>query len=149
MQFGFDTRAFEFPGGDITEVLVVTRRFAILGLVLGAEVAATGFFTIESILGEDLGKFEEVGQATGVLELLVVLLVGANHLDVVPELVADLGDTLERFLEAGVAAGHGGQRQADSRVRTRRRRHRDAQLLAVDVQQNLLRGVDLNFLTFS
>ena len=83
MQLGLNTHAFEFPGTDVAEVFVVTHCFTIVSLVLGTEVTTTGLFAMQGVLGHHLGKLEEVGQATGILKLLVELLVGADNLDVV------------------------------------------------------------------
>ena len=39
----------ELPGGDVGELVVVTQRLAVLGLRLGAEVAAAGLATVQRV----------------------------------------------------------------------------------------------------
>ena len=71
VELGLFVGALELPRADIGEVLVVTHRFAVIRLVLGTEVAAAGFFAVQGVLGQNFGELEEVGQTTGVLQLLV------------------------------------------------------------------------------
>ena len=59
------------PGGDVGEVLVVALGLALVGLVLGPEVAAAGLLAGEGVLAHELGELEEVVDPTGLLERLV------------------------------------------------------------------------------
>ena len=60
-----------FPGSNVSELLVVTHRFAFFGLVFGAEVAATTFFTLESVTAHQHAQLEEVINTTSFFKRLV------------------------------------------------------------------------------
>ncbi len=77
VQFGLLACTLELPGRRIAEVLVVTLGFAVIVLVLDAEVTAAGLFAVQGILGQQFAELEEVGQTAGILQLLVELL--ADH----------------------------------------------------------------------
>ncbi len=78
-------------------MLVVARRLAFGRLILFAEVAAAAFVALQRVEAHQLGEFEEVGHAAGLLERLIELLAGAEHLDVAPELLAQRGNFGERL----------------------------------------------------
>src|SRR4051794_19285118 len=94
------------PGRDVGEVLVVAERLALGGLALGAEVTAAALATVQGVDAHELGEFDEVGDPAGVLEGLVERVPLAGHLEVGPELPADLGDPVERLAEALLRALH-------------------------------------------
>ena len=108
MEFRLLADALELPGGRVTEVLVVTHRFAVVGLRLDAEVAAAALLAVQGIADKEFGEFEEVGNAPGVLELLVDFAIDAGDVDVLPELFAQGGDEFDRLFQALFTAGHAG-----------------------------------------
>src|SRR5258708_5223730 len=63
-----------FPGGNVAEVLVVSKGFAVRSLVLLAEVGATRFTTLQRVETEQFAQLQEVGHTAGLLERLVDLL---------------------------------------------------------------------------
>src|SRR3954453_13011342 len=71
VELGLGNVARPAPGGGVGEVVVVTQRFAVLGLVLDPEVTAAGLLAVQRVAHEQLGELEEVGHATGLLEGLV------------------------------------------------------------------------------
>src|SRR4051794_22273733 len=83
------------PGRDVGEVLVVAERLALGSLALGAEVTAAALATVQGVDAHQLGELDEVGDPAGVLEGLVERVPLAGHLEVGPELPADLGDPVE------------------------------------------------------
>src|SRR3954453_961400 len=88
------------PGRDVGEVLVVAQRLALRGLGLGAEVAAAGLRTVQGVDAHQLGQLEEGRDAPGLLQRLVQLLVLPRHLDVAPELRAQLPDPVQGLAQA-------------------------------------------------
>ena len=84
----------EFPGSDVTEVLVVTLGFTFTKvsvfhfrivlriLVLFAEVTAARFFTIQSVVGEQFSKLNEVCNASRRFEALVEAFAGSRNMQV-------------------------------------------------------------------
>ena len=90
----------------MAEVLVVAHRLALGRLVLGPEVAAAGLVALERVEAHELAELQEVGHAPGVLERLVELLAAAGHLQVLPELLAQLRNHREAFLQALPVSGH-------------------------------------------
>jgi hypothetical protein len=108
--------------------------------VLLAEVAAAGLVAGQRVEAHQLAELEEVGDAAGLLEVLVELGADAGHADLLPEALADLGDDLQRLLEAGLVAGHAAvvpHDEAELAVELV-----DA-VVAVDAQQAAGLGVDL------
>ena len=59
------------PTRDVSEVVVVADRLALVGLVLGAEVAAARLFAGESVLTHQMPELEEVVDSRCLLEGLV------------------------------------------------------------------------------
>ena len=88
-------------------VLLVVAQALALGVdVLLAEVAAAGLVALQRVEAEQLGELEEVGHAAGALERLVERAAVAGDVDVLPELLAQRRDFLQRLLQAGGVAGH-------------------------------------------
>src|SRR6476659_477336 len=94
------------PGGDVGELVVVTQRLAVLGLGLGAEVAAAGLAAVQRVDAHQLSELEEVGDAAGLLEALVERVGRAEHLDVAPELVTQATDEVDGLAEAFLGPLH-------------------------------------------
>src|SRR5262245_55943816 len=94
------------PGRDVAEVLVVAFRFAVFGLVLLAEMAAAALGALERVEAQQLAHREVVGHAAGPPERLVQLLLAAEHVDVLPELLAQDRNLLQRRLEPRLVASH-------------------------------------------
>ena len=105
-RIGAFPRARELPRRDVEELVVVTQRLAVLGLGLGAEVAAAGLAPVQGVDAHELAQLEEVGHAARALEGLVEVLVDAGDLDVRPELVAQFADRADGVLEALFGALH-------------------------------------------
>src|SRR5437588_2443100 len=59
------------PRGDKREVLVVSLRLAIGGLVFDAEMASAGLLARQSIEAEQFGEFHKICDASGRLQILV------------------------------------------------------------------------------
>src|SRR5690348_15425810 len=74
--------------------------------MLDPKVAAARLFAVERVDAHQLRELEEVGDATGALELLIELFAGARDMEIRPELVAELRDELERGLQPLGAARH-------------------------------------------
>src|ERR671913_352783 len=70
--------ALEFPGRDVREIVVVTHRFAVRGLALFTEVTAGRFGAVQGVEREDFSELEVVGNAAGVLEVLVHIVLRAR-----------------------------------------------------------------------
>ena len=96
----------ELPRRDVREVLVVAQSLAVGGLALFPEMPSTRFGAMQGVERQHLGKLEIIGHPAGVLEVLVQVVGRARYRDVLPELVAQLGNPLERAPESGVVAGH-------------------------------------------
>ena len=106
VSFGLPVSSLEFPGGDVAEVFVVASGLIFRGLVFLAEVTAAGFVAGESVLREEFTEFEEVGNPSGVFEILVERVARAENLDAVPEFVAEIADFLDGGLKTSGVAGH-------------------------------------------
>ena len=118
VQCGWCAGAMVFPGGDVGELVIMALGFTGLGvtgdnfgigvekLVLGAEVAAAGFFAGEGVVAHDFAEFDEVGDAAGFFEFHVGIGTRAGDEDVLPEFLADLRDFLKRFAQPFAGAGH-------------------------------------------
>src|SRR5205823_5621513 len=98
--------AGELPRGNIAEPLVVAPRLTLRRLILLPEVAAAGLVALQRVAAHELRELEEVGHAARLLERLVEILAPAADVDVVPELLAQHADLLDRVLQAGGVAGH-------------------------------------------
>jgi len=99
-------RPGELPGGDVGEIRVVPPGFAIRGLEFDAEMAAARFAAVQGVPAKDLGEFEEIGDAAGVFQVLVQLLVAAGDFDVFPKLLAQEGDLPQGLLQPLFIARH-------------------------------------------
>src|SRR4051812_9073820 len=82
----------ELPRRNVGEAVVVSQRFAVGRLMLDSEVRATGLLSIQRVDAHQLGELEKVGDATSALELLVQLRACAGHVQIAPELLAELRD---------------------------------------------------------
>jgi hypothetical protein len=60
VQLGRPASALVYPGGDIGEMLIVAQGFAVLGLELLPEVAATRFLPVQRVEADELTQLEEV-----------------------------------------------------------------------------------------
>ncbi len=98
--------AGELPRRHIRIILVVAQRLVVGRLALLAEVAAARLAAFERVERQQLGELEVVGHAAGVLEALVEVVLRAGHRDVVPELLAQLRNLLERVLQPRLVARH-------------------------------------------
>src|SRR5690606_24890887 len=96
----------ELPGSHELEVLVVALGLPLLGLVLLPEMTTAGLLTEQGVAAHELAELQEVRDAPRLLEALVQLFAGARHVQVLPELLADPRDLLQRLLEARLVAGH-------------------------------------------
>ena len=103
---GFVADAGVLPCRDVREVLVIAQRLAVRRLALLAEVAAAGLGAVQSVRADQFAEFEEVRDASRLFERLVQFLVLTEHIDVLPELLAQLRDLRERLPQARVGAGH-------------------------------------------
>src|SRR6516164_734646 len=90
----------ELPGRDVPEVIIVAKCLAVGGLALFAEMPPAGFAPVQRIKRQELGKLEVVGDPAGVFEALIEVVVAAGHRDVVPELLAELWNRVERAQKA-------------------------------------------------
>src|SRR6185312_3468729 len=94
------------PRRDVGEVLVVALGFAVRRFVLRAEVRAARLLALERVAAHELRQLEKVGHATGMLERLIELGAGARHTNIVPELVAKLGNEIEGLVQSRRVARH-------------------------------------------
>ena len=120
VQIGRENRDRGFGGGrDLTqgaqaaeaihvaEVIVEQNRARRQTSHLAQRVmAAAGLGAVQCAEAHQLGQFEVVDDAVGLLQRLVELLAGAGDLDAPPELLADLRDALQRLAQSAVGAGH-------------------------------------------
>ena len=106
VQTGWLADALELPRRHVREMLVVSLRLAVGRLALLAEVPAARLGPVQRVDGEQFREFQVVGDASGVLEVLVQRAVRSRHRDVVPELVAQLRDARERFPQARLVPRH-------------------------------------------
>src|SRR5437879_13297257 len=84
------TLALVLPASQLREVGVVAQRFAVGGLELFAEVAATRFGSMECVEAHQFAEFEKVRHAAGILERLIQLFTPAENIGVLPELFTKL-----------------------------------------------------------
>ena len=98
--------ALVLPYGGVYEVLVVALGFALLGLVLRAEVAAARLLAVECVAGHQLAQFQEVGQTQRLFKLDVEVVLLAYDLHVLPELLAQSLNLGDRLFEGLLRAGH-------------------------------------------
>ena len=115
---GVVANAGELPSGDVLEIIVVALGFADAGaailhfgvgfgeLVFESEVAATGFFPLQSVVAQGVGELEEVGDPTGLFQLGVEAITVAGNANVLPEVLADAVDFFEGKLETFFGASH-------------------------------------------
>ncbi len=101
---GFIFEAVVLPSRSVGEVFVVTFGFTV-DLVFGAEVTATGFFAVEGVACHEFTKFDEVDDASSFFEFLVDVVGITGDADVVPEVLAEVLDLLDGFLESFFGAG--------------------------------------------
>src|SRR2546421_7342457 len=92
--------AGELPRGHIGEPLVVAPRLALRRLILLAEVATAGLLALQRVAAHQLGELEEVGHPARLLQRLVQVLAPAADIHVIPELLAQHADLLNRVLQA-------------------------------------------------
>src|SRR5438477_4022884 len=98
--------AGELPRRDVREVPVVAQRLAVRGLALLSEVAAARFAALQRVEREQLRELEIVADAAGVFEALVQIIRRARHRHVLPELLAQLRNRLERAPQALLVPRH-------------------------------------------
>src|SRR6185437_16070230 len=67
---------------------------------------AARLLALECVAAHELRQLEEVGHASRVLERLIELGAGAGYAYVAPELVAELGDEIERLVQPCRVARH-------------------------------------------
>ena len=67
-EFGGVAIALEEPGKDISKFVVVTKRLAVRGLVLHAEVSTARFLAGQGVEAHQFAKFEKVGHAACTFE---------------------------------------------------------------------------------
>src|SRR5688572_353445 len=97
-----------FPGGGMAEVFVIALRLAFGSLILLTEMAAARFATFERIACQQFAKFEEVGHASSVLQILIEIALFARHTHVLPELFAQATNLLDAFGKPSFRASHAG-----------------------------------------
>ena len=106
MEGGGLCRTLILPRGDIGVMLIVAKGFAFRGLVLFAEVAATGFLAIEGVEAHKFSEFEEVRDATGFFQGLVEFFAGAENANTLPKFFTKRRNQAERLLESSFIARH-------------------------------------------
>ena len=87
--------AGKLPRGDVREPVVVAQRLAIPRLVLDAEVRPARLLTMQRIDAHQLRELQEIGDASGALQLLIELLARARHEQILPELLAQRRNELQ------------------------------------------------------
>src|SRR5437763_16704739 len=95
-----------FPCRDIRELVVIPQRLSFGSLVLLPEMAAARLVALQCVEAHQFSEFQEVGDASGILESLIQLLAAAKHSDILPELFAQRWNTLQRLLQSSVGARH-------------------------------------------
>src|ERR1700716_956977 len=93
------------PHRDVRELVVVADRFAVLGLVLFAQVAPARLVADQRVATHELAQLEEVGDAAGILEALIERARVATDLYIGPEPLPDSRQLIERPIELLPAAG--------------------------------------------
>src|SRR5215831_12280424 len=106
VELGLLADALELPRSNVGEVGVVAQRFAVGRLAFLAEVSATRFPPVQGVERQQLGELEIVSYAAGIFETLVEVVAGTGHRDVVPELLAEAGNSGQRVLKAGFGPRH-------------------------------------------
>src|SRR3954462_8823726 len=77
-----------FPGEDGRELVVVTQSFTVGRLMFLAEMPTARFVALKGVTDHELAELEEIGDAAGALQRLVVIFAGAGHAHIFPELLA-------------------------------------------------------------
>ena len=88
MQFRRLSVALKFPRKHHGMVFVVAECFAVGRLMFLAEMCSGRFIALQRVNAHQLREFEEIRDAPGALERLVVIFFVSRHSHVVPEFVA-------------------------------------------------------------
>ena len=107
VKFRLGSDAFEFPGCNVSKLIIATQGFTRLGgavlhfggigceLVFKAEVTTAGFVAVKCIVAHDFGKFEEVGDAGCFFKLSIDSVAASWDADIFPEFITNLRDTFK------------------------------------------------------
>ena len=95
-----------FPCGDVGVRVIVAQRFAVRSLKFLAEMAAAGFVALQRVQAHQLAELQKIRHTAGIFERLIEFFAAAEHVDVLPEFLAQFGNALQRFLQAGFGARH-------------------------------------------
>src|SRR5262249_43463981 len=77
-----------FPHADVRKVRVISQRLTVGCLELLTEMATTLFVAIERLETHQLAELQKVCDASRILERLIQLLTGSEHIHVFPKLFA-------------------------------------------------------------
>src|SRR5215475_11457624 len=97
MQFRRVTVALKLPRKHRGVILIVAARLAFGSLMFLAEMRTSRFIPLERVNAHQLGEFEEIGDAPGALQGLVVISLVSRHPHVAPKFCAQFGDLAECF----------------------------------------------------
>src|SRR6266566_8704568 len=99
-------RSRVFPRSHIRIDRIVSQGFVVGSLALFAEMAPARFTPMEGVEREQFSELEVIGDTPRVLEALVEVVLGPGYRHVVPELVTELRNALQRRSKARFVARH-------------------------------------------
>ena len=108
MQFrAFDLAIpLKFPRENSSEIFIVTLRFAIGRLMFLAKMTAAGFVPLEGIDAHEFSEFEEISNAPGAFERLIVGFALAGNAHLFPKFISEFRNLPERFPQTGRIPRH-------------------------------------------
>src|SRR5215475_5590846 len=106
MQFRRLTFAFKVPREHSCMALVVAKRFAIWRLMFLPEMRTGRFVTLQCVNAHQFGEFEEICNAPGAFQCLVVILLVSRHAHVAPEFGAQFWDFSDCFAQSLFVTRH-------------------------------------------
>ena len=97
--------ALVFPGGHVSELVIVTPGFSVGSLMLLSEVSAGRLFALQRVLCQQFAELQEIGNAAGMFEALIELLAATGDVDGGPEFLAQALNLIDRRFQPGGVSG--------------------------------------------
>src|SRR6266567_3237189 len=85
----------KFPRENCGKIFIVTLGLAVGGLMFFTEMASARFVPLEGIDAHQFGEFEEISNASGAFERLVVAFAFAGDSHLCPKFIAQIRNFLE------------------------------------------------------
>src|SRR6266436_1937023 len=89
--------AVELPSCDMTKFIIITKCLPIFGLVFNPEMTSTRFIAFICVQTHQFRKFQKIGNPSGVFQRLAEILAVTEDVNVLPKLLANLGNLLQRL----------------------------------------------------